>query len=129
MVQAYRGDLVKQHNLWRPVIRQVKAWQRNYSDLRASSSGEPILGFQDGRDFLIIFHRRSEQQLETHRLTGSSRRIYLFCRKQQSLQTICRTFPKFGEEKILAFFNTMVAKKLMFNEGDRYLSLAIRSKR
>ncbi len=126
MVQAYRGDLTKQHKLWRPVIKQVAAWQRQYAALRASRECEPLLGFQDGGDFLIIFHRRKENQLETHRLTGSSRRIYLFCRQQRSLPTICRAFPRLGENKIRAFLDTMVAKKLVFNEGNRYLSLAIR---
>ena len=127
MVQAYRGDLLKQHKLWRPVIRQVAAWQRNYAALRASGGPKPLLSFQDGRDFLIILQRRAEDQLETHRLTGASRRIYLFCRQQRSLQAICSGFPGFGEEKLRAFLNTMVAKKLMFNEVNRYLSLAVQS--
>ena len=34
-------------------------------------------------------------------------------------------FPAFAEDKILAFLKMMVGKKLMFQERDRYLSLAI----
>jgi hypothetical protein len=34
-------------------------------------------------------------------------------------------FPGFGQKKILPFLNMMVDKKLMFREGERFLSLAV----
>jgi len=34
-------------------------------------------------------------------------------------------FPTFGEEKIEPFLKMMVEKRLMFNEGERFLSLAV----
>jgi hypothetical protein len=34
-------------------------------------------------------------------------------------------FPGFGEEKVAPFLRMMVDKRLMFKEGDRYLSLAV----
>jgi hypothetical protein len=34
-------------------------------------------------------------------------------------------FPEFGQEKIFPFLNLMVDKKLMFREGERFLSLAV----
>jgi hypothetical protein len=34
-------------------------------------------------------------------------------------------FPGFGQEKILPFLSMMVDKKLMFREGERFLSLAV----
>jgi len=61
----------------------------------------------------------------THRLRGSSRQIYLFCEKNRSLSEIAGRFPGFGQEKILPFLNLMVDKKLMFREGERFLSLAV----
>jgi hypothetical protein len=36
-----------------------------------------------------------------------------------------RRYPGFGEEKVLPFLAMMVDKKLMFREGQRYLSLAV----
>jgi ribosomal peptide maturation radical SAM protein 1 len=128
MVQAYRGDVTFQDKLWRPVIKQVKAWERQHAALRPSSAAEPLLGYRDGQEFLIIFQRRAPGETATHRLTGTSRRIYLFCRRQRTLQTICRTFPGYGEDKIRAFLRSMEDKNLMFGEKERYLSLAVRSR-
>ncbi len=61
----------------------------------------------------------------THRLTGSSRAIYLFCERQRSMDEIAARFPRFGEEHISPFLRMMVDKGVMFHEGDRYLSLAV----
>ncbi|MEJ2165538.1 MAG: hypothetical protein P8X90_08410 [Desulfobacterales bacterium] len=60
-----------------------------------------------------------------HRLVGTSRRIYLFCLQHRSLHRIRSRFPTIAEDKIIAFLKMMVAKKLMFEEGDEYLSLAV----
>jgi hypothetical protein len=51
--------------------------------------------------------------------------IYLFCSHHRSLKKIRDRFPAFSEDKIVAFLKMMVAKKLMFEENDRYLSLAV----
>ena len=51
--------------------------------------------------------------------------IYLFCEKSRSLSEIVERFPGFGQEKTLPFLNMMVDKKLMFREGERFLSLAV----
>jgi hypothetical protein len=61
----------------------------------------------------------------THRLKDTSRKIYLFCEKNRSLSQILARFPGFGEEKVRPFLNMMVDKKLMFREGERFLSLAV----
>ena len=126
MVLGYRGDVTLQHKLWRPVIQAVKSWQQGYAKLRASHGSKPLLQFQDGRDFLIISHRRSTDLMDTHRLTGASRRIYLFCRQQRSLPAICRAFPEFNATGIRSFLKEMVSKKLLFSEDGRYLSLAVK---
>jgi ribosomal peptide maturation radical SAM protein 1 len=128
MVQAYHGDLSRQHKLWRPVIKKVAKWQNSYDALRLTHGTKPLLRLQDGRDFLIISYRRTMDNLETHRLTGASRRIYLFCRQQRSLPAICRAFPKFGETGIKTFLKQMESKKLLFSENERYLSLAVSSR-
>jgi hypothetical protein len=61
----------------------------------------------------------------THRLKGTARRIYLFCEKNRSMSRILENFPGFGEEKVRPFLGMMVDKRLMFQEGERYLSLAV----
>jgi hypothetical protein len=58
-------------------------------------------------------------------LRGTSRLIYLFCSHHRSLKKIRDRFPAFSEDKIVAFLKMMVAKKLMFEGNDRYLSLAV----
>jgi hypothetical protein len=65
-----------------------------------------------------------QDETQTHRLTGSSRKIYLFCRKQRSLNRIVKTFPAFSPSQLENFLRSMVEKKLMFTENDRFLSLA-----
>ena len=61
----------------------------------------------------------------THRLRGDSRSLYLFCQTQRSIAEMIARFPRFTEDQILAFLRMMVDKRLMFTEGDRYLSLAV----
>ncbi len=124
-IQGYRGDLKVQRKLWRPVVERLKSWERAYEDMRTSSGGSPALSYRDGRDFLLIHQRRPHLASVHHRLTGSSREIYLFCRIHQSLCDVVRRFPNLSEDKVQPFLNGMVEKKLMFREGDRFLSLAV----
>ncbi|MCP4692646.1 MAG: hypothetical protein GY859_31690, partial [Desulfobacterales bacterium] len=107
MIQGYRGDLGRQRKLWRPVKKMAEAWQKEYDALAGAPSGGPILGFSDGRTFLIIRHKRLHAEALTHRLTGPSRAIYLFCRKNRPVKRICAEFPNLGEEKILPFLRMM----------------------
>jgi hypothetical protein len=51
--------------------------------------------------------------------------MYLYCEKNRSLFEIVERFPGFGQEKMLPFLNMMVDKRLMFREGERFLSLAV----
>ncbi|MBW2018833.1 MAG: RiPP maturation radical SAM C-methyltransferase [Deltaproteobacteria bacterium] len=127
MIQAYRGDLGHQRKLWQPVKKKVRAWKKAYAELhkRPSSSYAPILGFRDGRDFLIIRQRRLNAEPLTHRLVGTSRAIYLFCQRHRSLKGILAHFPQIAEDKIVPFLRMMVDKKLMFEENGKYLSLAV----
>jgi hypothetical protein len=80
---------------------------------------------RDGGNFLIIRQGRLNAEPLNHRLKGTSRLIYLFCRHHRSLKKIRDRFPAFSEDKIVAFLKMMVAKKLMFEENNRYLSLAV----
>ena len=125
MIQAYRGDLGYQRKIWQPVKRKVASWHNIYTELHAGPGCSPILSLRDGGKFLIVRQRRLNTGPLNHRLTGTSRLIYLFCCHHRSLKNIRDRFPAFAEDKIIAFLRMMVAKKLMFEENDRYLSLAV----
>ena len=125
MIQAYRGDLGHQRQIWRPVAERIEAWRENYNKLSTRLQGSPALELRDGGDFLIIRQHRIDHETIHHRLVGTSRQIYLYCQHHRSVNQLRKRFPAFTEDKILAFLKMMVGKKLMFQEGDRYLSLAI----
>ena len=125
MIQAYRGDLGYQRKIWRPVEDTVKTWQKTYTELNGGPGRSPTLNLRDGREFLIIRQRNLNSETINHRLVGTSRLIYLFCRRHRSLKRIRDQFPAFSEDKIVAFLKMMVDKKLMFEERNRYLSLAV----
>jgi radical SAM superfamily enzyme YgiQ (UPF0313 family) len=125
ILQGYQGGMRNQQRWWKPVTKALQSWKTTYDDLHNASAGDPILSYQDGGEFLIIRERRLAVDDMTHRLRGSSRQIYLFCEKNRSLSEIVERFPGFWQEKILPFLNMMVDKKLMFREGERFLSLAV----
>jgi ribosomal peptide maturation radical SAM protein 1 len=125
MLQGYEGGIRRQQALWQPVTQALQSWRTTYDDLHRASNRDPILSYQEGGTFLIIRERRPNADDMTHRLRGTSRQIYLSCEKNRSLSEIVERFPRFGQEKILPFLNMMVDKKLMFREGERFLSLAV----
>jgi ribosomal peptide maturation radical SAM protein 1 len=125
MIQGYHGGYRIQQNLWRPVKETIEAWNVSYQRLHERPRTDPILSYQDGGSFLVIRQRRQGDDDMTHRLKGTSREIYLFCEKNRSIKQILSHTPGFGEEKVLPFLRMLVDKRLMFNERDRYLSLAV----
>jgi ribosomal peptide maturation radical SAM protein 1 len=125
MIQAYRGDLGFQRRIWRPVEKAMKQWQQVYTEQNCRPERSPSLNFRDGREFLIIRQRKFDAETINHRLVGTSRLIYLYCQHHRSFKRIRERFPAFAEDKILSFLKMMIAKKLMYEEKDRYLSLAI----
>ena len=126
MIQSYRGDRIYQKKIWKPVKKKILEWQKQYAAIRNGSDHRPILSFQDGREFIIIHQKRFQAPTATHRLVGVSRSIYLYCQKQRALKSIFVKFSTIADDKILKFLKMMVAKKLMFEENEVYLSLAVR---
>jgi ribosomal peptide maturation radical SAM protein 1 len=135
MIQGYEGAVRFQQRLWKPVREKLEQWSKTYNLLHAIEESpneigwNPILSYFDGGDFMIIRQRRHGAYDMTHRLQGTSRRIYLFCETQRSMEEILSAFPGFGEEKVRPFLRMMVDKGLMFHEADRYLTLAVRNRR
>lgn len=128
-IQGYRGDLVRQRKLWQPVKEKVRAWKKMYNAIHAGPGHSPILSYRDGRDFLIIRQKRWEGEPMTHRLKGTSRAIYLYCGTHRPLNRIFDHFPQVAQDKIVPFLKMMVDKKLMFEEEQNYLSLAVPAER
>ena len=128
IIQSYRGDLVSQRKLWKPVKKKLRAWKKSYEELHRSPTHKSILSFRDGRNFLIIRQKRLNGQSLTHRLEGTSRAIYLFCGQHRSLEKILARFPSVASDRIEPFLKMMVDKKLMFQENNNYLSLAVPAK-
>jgi ribosomal peptide maturation radical SAM protein 1 len=124
--QAYRGDTGLQKRIWKPVIQEVKAWQKSYNAAHASPFEGPILTYRDGGDFMVIRDKRSGGEALTHRLVSISRSVYLFCERHRSLNQIAEAFSEIPLDRVTEFLKGMVQKKLMFRERDRYLSLAVR---
>jgi len=124
-IQSYRGDLSHQRKLWQPVIKKLKAWKKFYGKLHQGPRHENILSFRDGRNFMIIHQKSLNGQALTHRLEGTSRAIYLYCLRHRSLKRIFDRFPSVASDRIEPFLKIMVDKKLMFEENDNYLSLAV----
>lgn len=125
MIQGYRGDRGRQRKRWQPVRRRLDAWASRYAAL--SGGGRTIpLQYADGGDFMIIRQARRDGDPLNHRLTGTSRAIYRYCDRQRSLASVLGRFATFEEAQVRAFLRGMVDKRLMFEEGDRYLGLAVR---
>jgi ribosomal peptide maturation radical SAM protein 1 len=123
IIQSFRGDLTYQRKLWEPVKKKIGQWKKMYADL---AGGSPILSYRDGREFMIIRQKRLTGEPITHRLEGKSREIYLFCQTRQSIKDIIHRFQTtLREDQIMPFLRMMVDKKLMFEEDQQYLSLAI----
>ncbi len=125
MMQGYHGDVRHQHRMWDPVRKKLAEWHHFYRHMHEKPGFRPILSYKDGKDFLIIRERRLNDMDMTHRLKGSSRAMYLFCETRRSMAEILARFPGFGEDQILTFLRMMVDKRLMFNEGEHYLTLAV----
>jgi len=124
-IQAYRGDRMVQRKLWKPVEKKLGEWHQDYKDLHQYPQTDPILYKQDGGTFLIIRQRRKNRDPWQHRLTGTSRKIYLFCQKIRPIKRLRSEFPDVREDQLMPFLNMMVDKKLMFAEQGKYLSLAV----
>ncbi|MBW2065632.1 MAG: RiPP maturation radical SAM C-methyltransferase [Deltaproteobacteria bacterium] len=125
MHQGYYGCNRQQRRLWQGVRDKIEEWRNFYRALHEQPESDPILFYTDGGDFMIIRHRRHGQHDMNHRLKGKSREIYLFCERRASISSILARFPGLGEEKVIPFLRMMVEKRLMFNEGEEYLSLAV----
>ena len=125
MIQGYRGDRTRQLKLWRSVDIETRQWQKDYDDMQRQTGGKPALVFRDGGRFIIIDQHLPMQATARHRLTGISAEIYRYCHTPRTLEQVGRVSADHSPEQIRFFLKSMVKKRLIFEEGDCYLSLAV----
>ncbi|MFH0784835.1 MAG: RiPP maturation radical SAM C-methyltransferase [Pseudomonadota bacterium] len=121
---SYRGDRVQQQKLWKPVTEKLRAWQNFYQQRKGKAT--PPLHYRDGNTFIIISQEQIGGSTLLHRLKGLSREIYLFCLTPQTFSCIIDNFSTIPTTKLENFLEEMSSKRLIFLEGERALSLAIR---
>jgi ribosomal peptide maturation radical SAM protein 1 len=125
MIQGYRGDRTRQRKLWRPVEIETDRWHKDYAILQRQTGGKPALIFHDGGRFIIIDQHLPMQATARHRLTGISAEIYRYCHVPRTLKQVAGRFVAHSPEQIRSFFRAMVQKRLIVEEDDCYLSLAV----
>ena len=118
-----------------PVLTAFEAWKKNWKDTMFTYQKGPgfvvlsdnrRLGCEELRDRSPMHHKNTVVQEP-----GAS--IYLFCDQSHSLTAICNMIrEKFGrrysDKLIEAILNDLVKRRYMFQEDQRYLSLALRHK-
>jgi hypothetical protein len=104
---------------WGPVKQAAKQWA-NFHSRRV----EPALRYRDGGSFItIIDERRGDLREGTY--VGLTRDVYMYCMEMRTLDQITRSFGQPDANLLQEALNGFLNDKLMFREGNRYLSLAM----
>jgi len=122
LIQNYRGDRSIQRKQWKVVATKIESWKRFHGD---RNSRQSPLSYRDGNSFLLIRQEQLTGPVLQHRLLGTSRKIYLYCRKIRSLSDISQEFPTLKEPALRGFLQDLSNKRLLFQEMDKFLALAI----
>ena len=127
LIKDYRGERVSQRRLWQPVNKKIAQWQAFHArrDMKDNTRCLPPLSYRDGGSFLIIRQEQLSAPCLHHRLRGTSRAIYLFCRKIREKKELAQQFPAIPPQALHDFLADLTAKHLLFQEGTRILALAI----
>ena len=126
VAKTYVGDRGLQKKQWSDVERALDDWRRDYERAKRVHGRLPLLGYRDGASFLLITRRYGDRPSEQHRLRGKSRELYLYCATGKTMVEITRRFPNLGAEAVRNFFGDLEAKRLIYQENGKILSLAIR---
>ena len=104
------------------IKRRMEEWKKSYTNARIE--GIQLLYYLDCRDHLLIEDIRHDRN--SIRLEGFARELYIHCESVTSETEILRRFCGNDKKSILKMLKTFCANRIMFREGDNYLSLAIR---
>ena len=105
---------------WSKLIEALETWRRV---AEARQGEEPFLKYHDLGETLLIEDRRRE--FKTHVLGPAQRHLYLLCTQIRHRSEIrCHTVFE-SERSCRDALDDLVAKRLMYRHGERYLSLAV----
>ena len=102
--------------------KRLRRWRDDYNESRIS--GHPLLYYLDCESYLQIEDSRFKPY--SMRLEGWLRDLYLYCDSKRSFESILHKFDAVDKFEIEGALSEMVNSKLMAQDGDEYLSLAIR---
>jgi len=100
----------------KPAVDMMTDWQK--------SGGSAVLEAHIEPDELLIIDSRFAERSD-YRVRGLEREIYLYCDEIRSFNAIARNFPQDAPETIQRLLDSFLAKRLMANEDNSYLSLAV----
>ncbi|HSO09425.1 MAG TPA: RiPP maturation radical SAM C-methyltransferase [Desulfoprunum sp.] len=124
LIMDYRGGRRRQRQLWRPVADRIGAWHEFHRN--RPHSDQPALSYRDGGEFLIIRQERIDGPPLHHRLYGRSREIYLYCERIRTRAEIQQRFHPLSISALDAFLGDLHRKRLLFQDDEKVLALAIR---
>ncbi|HID96615.1 MAG TPA: RiPP maturation radical SAM protein 1 [Thermodesulfobacteriaceae bacterium] len=125
MFLTYRGDRGRQYRLWKEVEKKVAAWDGERKNLDGHTQ---LLSYRDGGDYLIIRQITPGGKVMNHRLTGLSRQLYLRCSEMRSMTYLFEKAAGQSREQVAGFVSGMVRKRLMFQEDDMVIGLAVHAR-
>jgi len=115
--------LKRKSNGYRVFMKRYNRWRREYEE--ALLDNQKLLSYYDCQKFLRIEDYRSGLRAIT--LEGYARELYLLCDSICCFVEIKKCFPDWDEKEIKIILNRLVKLKVMYHEGNDYLSLAIRA--
>ncbi len=127
LTKDYRGDRTQQRKIWKPVKEKIREWQTYHR--KRQGQKVPALSYRDGGSFLIIRQEKLSGETLLHRLQGRSRELYLYCSSIRTMEEIEQKFTTLPQKTMLNFFDDLSKKRLLFQEGNRVLALAISTSR
>ncbi len=125
LILEYTGDRTRQKNMWRAVEKKVAEMNKARSRMKIKGK---LLGYRDGGEFITIRQILPDGRILRHRLSGLSRKLYLACLEPTAVERLAELAEGTGMERIDSFVNVLCSKRLMFREGHKVLSLAVREK-
>jgi ribosomal peptide maturation radical SAM protein 1 len=100
---------------------QLRENVRNWIEKKEVS----ILTMIDYDEYLVIFDTRSISRKSILVVNSLARQIYLYCDRIHSLDSILRKFNMFSKEKIAEVLSDLCFYKILLNQNNLYLSLAV----
>ena len=118
-----RAEYVKATSRWIGGIREaVNIWSKQWTDSNVGS--HPQLCFTDNSGPGVILDSRSGSPIE-HRVSGKARQLLEFLNKPRRMHEIVAELGATSEDETAEEMNALKERGLVFQEGDRCLSLVM----